>query len=736
MSGKYKIASVLLLALVIFTWNLLLPLRQAYAFTPNYNASNLIDNPTLVNNQTMSASAIQSFLTNVGSGLAGYSDVEACDSTIAPYYTHCGQTISAAQIIYDASQAYDINPRAILATLEKEQSLITDPSPSSSQIDCAMGYNSCNGFVGFFTQVDNGTWDLAFNYQAALGTTSWLSWYPAANYPCSTAQSGVYSNGLYPGNTVTFTDSGGTAETITLANAATASLYCYTPYVGPYSVTGYSGSYNFVYYYQLWFGSTQASVPYAWNYDGQSAYADAGHTLSFSGTPTVAPGGLLYMQLQARNVGYQTWNQSNFHLGTSSPNDRTSQFYNSSWLDTNRPGGLSETSVAPGASGTINFTLQAPQQTGTYIENFNLVADGITWLNNPGFYFTINVVAPQQPSNNQNTGLTSGQSLNINQYLLSPDTQSTLNLQSNGDLVLYENFRPVWANNVIGATGAKLIMQSDGNLVEYNSSGTTLWSTGTNGNSGDYLTLQTDGNLVIYSSSGTALWSTGTINIPNHLDSVNTTLPIGYLYPGQSLQTANGAYKLILQNDGNLVLYNTSTGTALWYSNTHGESVAYLAMQADGNLVLYGTNGQALWDSNTEGSGNNALVLQEDGTLALNDTNGNGILWANRIIYPGQSLQTANSTYKLILQSDGNLVLYNTSTGTALWYSNTHGESVAYLAMQADGNLVLYGTNGQALWSSQTGGRGPSFLAVQTDGNLVVYYIGGQATWASNTAGE
>ena len=47
----------------------------------------------------------------------------------------------------------------------------------------------------------------------------------------------------------------------------------------------------------------------------------------------------------------------------------------------------------------------------------------------------------------------------------------------------------------------RLTLQSDGNLVEYNSSGTALWASGTSGNTGDHLTMQGDGNLVLYSSS-------------------------------------------------------------------------------------------------------------------------------------------------------------------------------------------------------------------------------------------
>ncbi|HSZ43405.1 MAG TPA: hypothetical protein VK817_25865 [Trebonia sp.] len=39
---------------------------------------------------------------------------------------------------------------------------------------------------------------------------------------------------------------------------------------------------------------------------------------------------------------------------------------------------------------------------------------------------------------------------------------------------------------------------------------TAVWSAGTADNDGADLVVQNDGNVVIYSSSGTALWSTGT----------------------------------------------------------------------------------------------------------------------------------------------------------------------------------------------------------------------------------
>jgi hypothetical protein len=59
---------------------------------------------------------------------------------------------------------------------------------------------------------------------------------------------------------------------------------------------------------------------------------------------------------------------------------------------------------------------------------------------------------------------------------------------------------------------------------------------------------------------------------------------------------AGSGASLVMQNDGNLVLYNSGHG-AVWYSGTFGNPNSYLIMQNDGNLVVYAASGTALWSS-------------------------------------------------------------------------------------------------------------------------------------------
>lgn len=97
-----------------------------------------------------------------------------------------------------------------------------------------------------------------------------------------------------------------------------------------------------------------------------------------------------------------------------------------------------------------------------------------------------------------------------------------------------------------------------------------------------------------------------------------------YLYAGQQI-VYTCYYRLTMQADGNLVLYERSR--ALWSSNTAGRG-AYAAMQADGNLVVYNWSHQAVWSSGTYGNPGAYLMLQDDRNLVIYTPNGRA-LWAS-----------------------------------------------------------------------------------------------------------
>ena len=54
--------------------------------------------------------------------------------------------------------------------------------------------------------------------------------------------------------------------------------------------------------------------------------------------------------------------------------------------------------------------------------------------------------------------------------------------------------------------------------------------------------------------------------------------------------------RLVMQGDGNLVLYSDSSETTpVWHTSSWGNSGGYLSLQDDGNLVVYSPNDTPLW---------------------------------------------------------------------------------------------------------------------------------------------
>ena len=116
-----------------------------------------------------------------------------------------------------------------------------------------------------------------------------------------------------------------------------------------------------------------------------------------------------------------------------------------------------------------------------------------------------------------------------------------------GCLTLYngEWVKVTWT----GGTGVstELNQQTDGNLVLTPGNGVTPWASGTTfkgnaGGPGCLAQFQSSANLVVSNCDGVLIWNSATKTYPNAV--------------------------LAFQMDGNLVIYETSAGTALWSSKT------------------------------------------------------------------------------------------------------------------------------------------------------------------------
>jgi hypothetical protein len=210
-----------------------------------------------------------------------------------------------------------------------------------------------------------------------------------------------------------------------------------------------------------------------------------------------------------------------------------------------------------------------------------------------------------------------GEGLQPGQYVLSPTGRYQLVMQPDGNLVEYAaGRRAVWASGTDGHPGATLAMQADGNLVVYGPDGAPLWASSTMGRGGSFVMPGDDGNLVMYSAASAPVWATGTID--------NQLAAGERITAGQSLDAPNGRYRLAMQTDGNLVLYDGDRPR--WSSDTRGRGL-WLQLRKDGDLVIFKADGHPLWStaSGRDGDTGSRLVMQTDGNLVIYRKSGRAV---------------------------------------------------------------------------------------------------------------
>lgn len=599
----------------------------------DFNPGRIIDDSVFYNKDAMSVNEIQNFIfsksgvcdTNRPTTNSNYQPPWTClyqyrentttkaNNIGAPSSNPAG-SITAAQIIYDAAQQYSISPRALLVLIQKESSLVTDNWPWSNQYRSATGYGCPDGapcdsqYYGFYNQVNRAAFQLRRyatfpnEYNVRAGRNNNISYHPSGN--CG-------------------------AQTVYVQNAATAGLYNYTPYVpnaaalnnlyGTGDGCSSYGNRNFWRLYNDWFGTVTAPS-YAWEYVGQGSSVGSSMISTQKATWT----------LSAKNVGSATWSNTGVNpirLGASNPIDRTSPFCTSSWRNCSRPATLNEASVPPGSVGTFTFDVQAPSGTGSYKEYFNLLAEGSTWMNNPGLFYGVTVSS----SNYAYTIV--GNTI--------PDTM-TANATAQGVVTLRNDSNVAWYKD----GPAPIRMGTSNPLGRTSPFYTSDWftvnrpalmnetSVAPGQNATFTISLKAPSTPGSYTESYTPVaegskWFS---------QAVTKTIAMGgqpayvlqsgqSLTSGQSITSSDGRYRLVMQTDGNLVLY--SPNRAIWHTSTAGKPASRLTVQTDGNMVLYGDNYMFYWATWTQNRGNVTLVVQTDGNLVLYDSQ-NRPVWNSR----------------------------------------------------------------------------------------------------------
>jgi hypothetical protein len=243
----------------------------ASAFSPTH----LMDDGVFDNNVTMGQPQIQAMVDGTDGKLPApsaclrtyqtpnfffdgtvwhYGDITTNDTT-DPNYSHRWNVsygpsmILASQAIYQSAHQWGMNPQVLIATLEKEESLVAGTSCDAWRYNSAMGYGcpdsgGCNAkYAGFSRQILWAGWQLKFSKERALGNTSW-------DGDGDITYVGYMTQGTFKrcaSCTANYYDGGATIDgtRIVLETGTTASLYTYTPHLGQ----------AFPGIFERWFGS-------------------------------------------------------------------------------------------------------------------------------------------------------------------------------------------------------------------------------------------------------------------------------------------------------------------------------------------------------------------------------------------------------------------------------------------------------------------------------------------------
>ena len=253
-----------------------IPVNYAHAAAvTGFNAGRIIDNGIFTNSAALNVSQIQSFLNSKvtscdTNGTQPATEYGRPDLTHAQYaalkgwpappyiclkdYTENGA--SAAQIIYNTAQQFQINPEVLIVLLQKEQGLVTDTWPFYTQYRTATGYgcpdtSACNtAYYGFTNQLH---WSGTMFRSILNSSPTWYSPYTLGN------------------NFIQWNpNSACGGSTVNIQNLSTVALYDYTPYQPNAAAlaAGYGtgdscssyGNRNFFEYFTDWFGPTLGNV--------------------------------------------------------------------------------------------------------------------------------------------------------------------------------------------------------------------------------------------------------------------------------------------------------------------------------------------------------------------------------------------------------------------------------------------------------------------------------------------
>ncbi len=266
--SKIKIFTSVIIALAII-W----PHHNVFAaesIQRGFNPNKLIEDSVFKDKSAMgSAQAVQKFLEEKNSVLANTSSSfistlgeptsSSLKSTLEDPNTSSSASRTAAQLIWDAAQSSGLNPQVILATLQKEQSLVTGRQNSTPEqlqraLNFAMGFGCPDSqpcgelYKGFYFQLFGNVDSEGNRYLGAAKSLMKSFSTPGGRGPYYNGSVAKVGDTIILNNTLGGYEGVEAQQSVTIKNSATAALYRYTPHV-------FNGNYNFWRYMNTWFGS-------------------------------------------------------------------------------------------------------------------------------------------------------------------------------------------------------------------------------------------------------------------------------------------------------------------------------------------------------------------------------------------------------------------------------------------------------------------------------------------------
>ncbi|WIE65172.1 peptidoglycan DD-metalloendopeptidase family protein [Curtobacterium sp. MCLR17_036] len=194
----------------------------------------------------------------------------------------------------------------------------------------------------------------------------------------------------------------------------------------------------------------------------------------------------------------------------------------------------------------------------------------------------------------------------------SPNGQFRLIMQGDGNLVEYGIGNQVlWASNTSGAPGAVAVVGKNRALdITRNGKRLARWASAGTGQS-TALKVRADGTMALLAGKKVV------VNWTNFQDRV---LSGNRILGGTVLRSDTSATRTLnMRTDGNLV--QKQGGRVVWQTRTGGHPGAWVELQKKGNMVVWTRDASrkkvALWSSRTSTAGSGTLLVQVDGNVVL-----------------------------------------------------------------------------------------------------------------------